>query len=113
MRGSKKTKIDPELTRQIDSIGASNDSIEAVFSLDLPMKKLLDPTTVEKTTHQVLKRVEEEVGSKPTVVNVFENLGSFAVSAEAPFIQRIIDDPEIATAVANNQPEPESNHKTK
>ena len=94
-------------------MGASSDSIEAVFSLDLPMKQLLDPGTVEETTHQVLKRVEEEVGSKPTVVNVFENLGSFAVSAEAPFIQRIIDDPDIATAVANNQPKPRPNPKTK
>ena len=113
MRGNKKTKIDPELTRQISSVGAGNDSIEAVFSLDLPMKKLLNPSTVEETTQKVLRRVEEEVGSKPTVVNVFENLGSFAVSAEAPFIQRIIDDPDIATAVANNQAEPELNSKIK
>ncbi len=95
------------MLRQINSAGTSNGSIQAVFSLDLPLKKLLDPDLVEETANQVLKRAEKEAGCKPKSVNVFKNLGSFAVSADASFIRTIIDDPDIASAVANNQPEPD------
>lgn len=105
MGANKKRKTDPELLRQIDSGEANNDSIQAVFSLALPLKKLLDPKQVEDATKQVLERAEKEVGSKPKDVNIFKNLGSFAVSADASFIRRIIDDPEIASAIANKQPE--------
>jgi len=101
---NRKTKIDPVLQRQIDSVGAKSDQIEAVFSLDLPMKQLLDPTVVEETTHQVLKRAEKTAGSKPKGVNVFKNLGSFVVSADASFIREVIDDPQVSRAVANRQP---------
>lgn len=97
-------KTDPELLRQIDKVDENNDSIQAVFSLDLPMKQLLDPKQVEETTNQVLERAEKEAGSKPKDVNIFKNLGSFAVSADASFIRKIIDDPDIASAVANKQP---------
>ena len=97
-------KTDPELLRQIDSVETNNDSIQAVFSLALPLKKLLDPKQVEEKTNQVLERVEREVGSKPKEVNIFKNLGSFLVSADASFIRQVINDPDIDTAVANKQP---------
>jgi hypothetical protein len=113
VQGKKRKKTDPELLRQIDSVGASNDSIQAVFSLDLPLKKMLDPNIVEETTHKVLRRAEEELGHKPKDVSVFKNLGSFAVSADASFIRRIIDDPDIASAVASNQPDPDVEPRSK
>ena len=105
MKVVKKTRTDPELLKQMEAKAAGRDSIEAVFSLDLPLKKLLDPSVVEETTRKVLKRAEKSAGSKPKGVNVFKNLGSFAVSADASFIQEVIDDPDIASAVANEQPE--------
>ncbi len=104
MKANKRTKTDPELLRQIDAVETDDDSIQAVFSLALPMKKLLDPKQVEETTNQVLERAEKEVGSKPKNVNIFKNLGSFTVSADASFIRQIIDDPDIDSAVANKQP---------
>ena len=103
MQANKKKKTDPELLRQIDSSETNDEEIQAVFSLALPMKKLLDPAQVERTTHQVLERAEKEVGSKPKDVNIFKNVGSFVVSGDASFIRRIIDDPDIASAVANKQ----------
>ncbi len=107
MRTRKKTKTDPELTRQLNAKSAGKESIGAVFSLDLPLKKLLDPNVVEETTNNVLKRAEKSAGSKPRDVNVFKNLGSFAVSADASFLQEVIDDPDIASAVASSQPDPD------
>lgn len=102
---NKKTKIDPELQKQLDSYKAGKGSIQAVFSLNLPMKKLLDPSLVETTTIEVLKRAEKMAGLKPKGVNVFKNLGTFVVSADASFIRKVIDDPQISTAVANVQPQ--------
>ena len=110
---NQKTKVDPVLQEQIDSVAAKNESIEAVFSLDLPMKQLLDPKVVEETTNKVLKRAEKTAGSKPKGVNVFKNLGSFAVSADASFIKEVIDDPNISRAIANVQPEDPSYKKSK
>ncbi len=104
MEANKRKKTDPELLRQIDAVDAGNNPIQAVFSLALPMKKLLDPEQVEETTNQVLERAEKEAGSKPNDVNIFRNLGSFVVSADASFIRQVIDDPKIASAVANKQP---------
>ncbi len=101
---NKRKKTDPELLRQINDVADNNDSIQAVFSLDLPMKKLLDPRQVEETAYQVLDRAEKEAGSKPKDVNIFKNVGTFAVSADASFIRNIIDDPDISSAVANKQP---------
>lgn len=104
MQANKKKKTDPELLRQIASYETNNEEIEAVFSLALPMKKLLDPAQVVETTHQVLKRAEKVVGSKAKDVNIFKNVGSFVVSGDASFIRQIIDDPDIASAVANKHP---------
>ena len=103
MDAKKKKKTDPELLKQIDSVATDNEEIQAVFSLALPMKQLLDPQQVVETTNQILERAEKDAGSKPNNVNIFKNLGSFVVSADASFIRRVIDDPEIASAVANKQ----------
>ena len=103
MKSAKKTKIDPELTRQINSAAANESPIQAVFSLDLPMKKLIDPEQVEKATTQILRRAEEESGAKPEDINIFQNIGSFSVSAAPSFIRKLIDDPGVAAAVANKR----------
>ena len=105
MQVNKGKKTDPELLRQINSVETNDDSIQAVFSLALPMKKLLDPKQVEEATNKVLERAEKEVGSKPKDVNIFKNLGSFVVSADASFIRQVINDPDVASAVANKQPQ--------
>jgi hypothetical protein len=103
MEVKKKKKTDPELLRQIDSVATDNEEIQAVFSIALPMKKLLDPEQVEQTANQILERAEKEAGSKPNDVNIFRNLGSFVVSADASFIKKVIDDPDVASAIANKQ----------
>ncbi len=99
MKAKSKPKADPELIRQIQT--SNDDRIEAVFSLDLPMKELLDPSAVEQTASRILRRAEEVVGHKAHAVNVFKNMGSFIVSGDGTLIERIIEQPEIAKAVAN------------
>lgn len=99
----KQTKVDPKLMNQLEQAGADQTTVQAVFTLDLPKKKLLEPAEVEAATERVLQRVEQNVGSKAQDYNIFRNLGAFVVEADEPFIRALIDEPEIATAVANRQ----------
>lgn len=100
-------KIDPELQRQISGSAASDEPVEAVVVLrpEKPSEVTASPERVEKITHDVLERVEQTQGTHPQRVNVFRNLGSFVVSAPKGFVQELLRQPEVASAMANRQQE--------
>ncbi|MEW6125977.1 MAG: hypothetical protein AB1757_02845 [Acidobacteriota bacterium] len=99
-----KVKTDPELIKQINAVAASSEPIQAVFTLALPLKKLTDPHIVEATARRIVEKVTKEVGVSPEDLNIFENLGSFVVSARAAFIREMLNQSEISAAMANRQP---------
>jgi hypothetical protein len=95
-------KIDPELVRQLDAAGEA--PVGAVFYLRPgPHRKSLEPAEAEERAQGVLRRVEEESGIAPKKVHVFRNVGSFSVSAAAPFVRMLLDQEEILSAAANQQ----------
>lgn len=100
------TKTDPELLRELEAKSASQELVQAVFSLRLPMRKLTTPQTVERVTNEVLDRVTRNVGTPAKEVNVFRNIGAFAVSARPAFIRALLAEPEIASAMANRPSQP-------
>jgi hypothetical protein len=100
-----KVKTDPELLRQVDSAALGSEPIQAVFTLSLPMKELLNPQKVKEAAYKIVKEVSEQVGETPGDVNVFENLGSFVISATPAFIRKLLSETRISAAVANKQPE--------
>jgi len=101
-------KIDPELIRQIGSeeIASSTRPVEAVFRLhsDDPSTPVSDPEKTTEMVHEVLNRVKRRTGIEPARVNVFHNLGSFAIAAKPLFLTELMAEPEIASAMANRQP---------
>lgn len=97
------TRADPELLRQLDKAEASTDPVEAVFILRRPSGSVLAPDEVEHLTDQVLTRVQREAGSQVKDVNVFKNMGSFAVAGEPSLLRRLLDQPEIEAGIANRQ----------
>jgi hypothetical protein len=99
-----RAKADPELVRQLQAAAAGG-SVEAVFVLRLPRQKSPAAAGAEKTARRVLDRVTRAVGLGPQDVNVFGNLGAFAVSAEARFVKALLGEPEIKSASANRRPE--------
>ena len=103
-----KTATDPELTRQMHAASAAGDDIEAVFTLapDEAAEGVRSPEETEDLTHRVLKRVTSRVGQPEKKLNIFGNIGSFVISAHPSFVKELIAQPEIATAIANRQPEP-------
>jgi hypothetical protein len=98
-------KTDPELLRQLKSAAARNKPVQAVFTLRSPRKSAASPGRVEKLTHKILDRAAESAGVSAREVNVFRNLGAFAVYAVPSFIRELLNDPDIAYATANLQSE--------
>jgi hypothetical protein len=101
-------KIDPELVKQLDATAASQDTkVEAVIRLkpDDASQIVPAPEKTETLASDLMERVKGQVGKSATRYNVFRNLGSFVVSAHPSFIRELISQPEVASAVANQQPE--------
>lgn len=97
-------KTDPELLRQLETAATNQELIQAVFTLRLPKRQALVPERIEKLTQEVLKRVAVNAGPAKEV-NIFRHLGAFSVAARSAFIRALLDEPEIASAVANRQPQ--------
>lgn len=98
-------KIDPELLKQITSVAASQEPVDAYLTLrpDDPAQISASADRAEELTRQVLQRVEERVGSSANQVNIFSNLGIFAVSAKPDFLLELLKQPELASAAARRQ----------
>ena len=97
-------KVDPELVRQLEEAEARDEPVEAVFNLRREDETLPSPEHVSEVTRLVIDRTKEETGLDPEDINVFQSIPSFVVRAKPRFIRFLLDQPEIASAVANRQP---------
>ena len=104
-----KVKIDPELRRQLDRAAASKPApVEAVLRLRPPTRRSSRPPVPEAAqdvARELLARVAEEVGAAASDYdfNVFPNLGYLVLSASAGFVERVLRQPEVASASANRR----------
>jgi hypothetical protein len=102
-------KIDPELRRQLDQAAVSKPgAIQAVLRLRQPARRSSRPPSGEATqvvARDLLARVAEEVGAAASDYdfNVFPNLGYLVLSAPAGFVERVLHQPEVASASANRR----------
>lgn len=97
-------QIDPELVRQLAGT-AEDETIEVVFRLRPGHGAVApEPAETERLTKELVTRAERRSGCHDHDVNVFRNMGSFVVSAPKLFVEHLIGQPEIASAVANRQP---------
>ncbi len=97
-------KIDTILEKQLSVAGTG--PVEAVVMLE-PGDGALVPTP-EKTKEladNIVGRACREVKANPDDVdyNVFEQMGSFAISAPVTVLRHILSQPEVAGALANQQ----------
>jgi hypothetical protein len=109
MSGRKtKTKIDPELRRQLDGAAAAEaQPVEAVLRLRPKTRSALvpPPQATRDLAELLVTRVAEELGvtAEDYDFNVFPNLGYFVLSASPGFVERVLDQPEVASASANRR----------
>lgn len=111
-------KADPELLKQLEeterraSAGDEPEPVEAVFTLGQgvqsygtePAQALPPPEEVERTSRELVERVQGRTGVRIEVVNVFRYLNSFVVVGDPAAIRTLLQEPEILSAVANRQP---------
>jgi hypothetical protein len=104
-----KVKIDPELRRQLDQAAASKPAaVEAVLRLRQPTRRSSRPRVQEAAqdvARDLLARVAGEMGAAASDYdfNVFPNLGYLVLSAPAGFVERVLHQPEVASASANRR----------
>ena len=101
-----KTTTDAQLVQQLEAASDGNHPVEAVFVLrpDDPAQVVPSPEKTEEMVHKILARVKKQTGSDEKRINIFRNLGSFVISAQPAFLHELIAQPEIAMAMANQQP---------
>jgi hypothetical protein len=106
-KSTSSAKTDPELIRQLDQASASEEPVGAVLRLRPgdPSQIVPSPEQTEQLAQKVLERVKKRVGGDEPKHNVFRNLGSFAIAAGPRFMRELLEQPEIASAMANRQPE--------
>jgi hypothetical protein len=101
-----KVKIDANLLKELEQADKDNHELQVVFTLrpPNPEQKYLTAEQTQSIVKKLLAQVEGETGEAPRDSNVFKNLGSFVVVASANFIRKLLEQDEIASAIANRQP---------
>ncbi len=94
-------RIDPKLATRLK---AAADSVEAVFTLQPPAAAVVaEPEETKRLVAQAVERVTKQLGYGPEQMNVFSNLGAFAIRADSKFLGELAKQPEIKVAMANEQ----------
>ena len=103
-------RIHKELKRQLSAAAmaerrdpsASSPPVEAVVHFRSPgARPLADPEQVTAMARIVIDRVAQLTRETPLAYNVFANLQSMVVQASRNFIEKLVEQPEIASALAN------------
>jgi hypothetical protein len=98
------TRTDPVLSAQLREAAAGDEPVQAVIGLR-EEEGGAGGDAVTGLTEDLLARVKEQTGAEARDYNVFRNLGSFVVVAPARFIEGLLEQPEVESAMANRQPE--------
>jgi hypothetical protein len=96
------TKVDPELTTQLDAADPEDAPVQAVVYLRSGSKG--GPAAVSKRADQVIASATTKAGTEPSRVNVMRYLGTVAIEAPASFVRALLDEDDIESALANVHP---------
>ncbi len=98
------SKADDELRRQLHDAEEGDRPVEAVFILHRTGEAVLPPDHVQELADRLIERAQADTGSKVDDRNVFRHMGSFVVAARPAVIRRLLEQPEVESAIANRQP---------
>jgi hypothetical protein len=106
------TKVDPELRRQLgrSATAAGGEPVEAVLRLR-PVTRSAGAATPQRArdlAEGLVDRAATELGEAPGAwaVNVFPNLGYFVLCGSPRLVERVLEQPEVASASANRRRQP-------
>jgi hypothetical protein len=95
------TQTDPELLRQLDEAKKSGEPVQAVVKLHRTKGKAPTPSVVEEQTQRAVNRAAATTGEQPDDVHVMGRLATAYVSGSEKFLREFVEQPEVASAVAN------------
>jgi len=95
------SQTDPELLRQLDDARGSGGQVQAVVKLHRTPGKAPVPAAIEEQTRKAVDRTAKATGEQPTDVHVLGRLATAYVSGSENFLREFIEQPEVASAVAN------------
>ena len=97
--------IDPELMRQLTH-ARPGELVEGVFMLrNLSSQPCPDASETRDQVQRLLSSARRRCGARDDRLTIFENLQSFALRAPRELVQAVLESPDIASAMANQQPE--------
>jgi len=96
------TRIDPELTTQLDAADPGDESVQAVVYLRSGSKG--GPDEVTRRASDVIESAKSKAGTEPSRVNVMRYLGTVAIEAPASFVRALLDEDDVESALANVHP---------
>ena len=91
---------DPDLDEELEAASRAGTPVQAVIFLD-GSDKAPAPEETEAAVDKLLAAVERTTAEKPTAVNVFRNLHSFAIEASPQFLRALVDHPGVRSVRAN------------
>jgi hypothetical protein len=94
-------KVHPELLDQLNRAGSG--LVQAVLQMQSPgnPSAKLSPEDAAALADQVLTRVAGHLGRKPARHNLLRNLATLIVEADPEFLNSLIQQPEIRSALPN------------
>jgi hypothetical protein len=105
MARKKTPPVDPELERQLASADKEH-PVEAVFTLRPPDDTpLLEAGAVKEAVDRIVKSAQAASGQEVSDLHVLPMAQAFALAAPAGVVRAILESEEIASAMANAQPE--------
>ncbi len=102
MTTKKPTKIDPELTRQLDAADIDDAPVQAVVHFRSSGKR--GPAGVTEVADAAIGSASSKAGTAPIRVNVMRYLGVMSVEAPASFVRALLDEDDVESALANVHP---------
>ncbi len=95
------SQTDPELLKQLDEAKGTDDPVNAVVRLRRKAGVAPEPAKVEEQMQAAIERTAEATGEHPVDVNVMGRLAVAYVSGSERFVREFVEQPEVASAVAN------------
>jgi hypothetical protein len=97
--------IDPRLRAKIDAAG-KDENIKIIISLAKePDPKLLgrEVKAQDQLVENLLIRTQNATDEKPKNIKRLQNLGVLVVEGNAPFLRKLLDNPEVSSATISEE----------
>ena len=94
------SRADPELLRQLDAAGDSDDSVAAAVSVRRKRGAPPDTAKVDKDLQTAMARAKDETNTEPSHVRVLHNLAVAYIEGPSRLIRALLAQPEVTGAVA-------------